>query len=249
MPKSELAEAYEAIDGADRRLLLICEHASLRLPPPWDWPEDDLWIVGTHWSFDLGAADITRELAAALGVPAVLSRFSRLLADPNREPASPTLFRSEAEGRAVELNRDLDDDERARRLSRYYHPYHQRIDRALSESPAAAILSIHTFTRVYEGATREVEIGVLFDRHPELGRRFAEELRRGGWSSALNEPYSGHDGFAYSPELHAKDHGRAALELEIRQDLAVDPERRPGLIAALSAAVRRTYFTTGASDR
>ena len=240
--QSEVDDAVEEIDGDERRLLLTCEHASRRLPAPWRWPDEDRWIVGTHWSFDLGAADITRELAGALGCPALLARFSRLLVDPNRDPASPTLFRGDAEGSALALNAAIDDDERERRLSGYYHPYHQQIDRALAVFTEAAILAIYTFTPVYEGVERTVEIGVLYDRHPELAQAFARELRRRGWRSALNDPYSGHEGFAYSPERHGAERQRPALELEIRQDIAVDSQRRPGLVAAIVAAVGRVYF-------
>ena len=242
VPASELEDAFEVVHGGDAgSLLLLCEHASLRLPAPWSWPEEDRWLVGTHWSFDLGAADLARELARTLACTAVLSRFTRLLIDPNRDLDSHTLFRREAEGHAIRLNAAVDDADRRRRISDYYAPYHRRIERALAAQPAAAILSIHTFTPVYEGQVRTVEIGVLFDRHPDLAQTFARELRRGGWRSALNEPYSGQAGFAFSPELHGARHHRPCLELEVRQDIAVDTERRPALVAALAAAARRAF--------
>lgn len=242
---SELEDAYEVVRGGDaENLLIICEHASLRLPSPWSWPEEDAWIVGTHWSFDLGAADLARDLARTLSCTAVLSRYTRLLIDPNRDLDSLTLCRGEAEGHAIRLNAAVDDDDRRRRITDYYAPYHRRIERALEAMPQAAILSVHTFTPVYEGQVRTVEVGVLFDRHPDLAQDFGREVRRGGWRTALNEPYSGQAGFAFSPELHAARHQRRCLELEIRQDLAVDQDRRPGLIAALEGAVRRTFFAT-----
>src|SRR5262249_15286085 len=90
------------------RALFTCEHASERLPDPWRWASDDEWIRGTHWAYDLGAADLARELALELDAVAVLSRFSRLLADPNRPEHSPDLCRASAEGRAIQLNAALD---------------------------------------------------------------------------------------------------------------------------------------------
>lgn len=238
----ESAEAFEIVTGANPRILLLCEHASLRLPPPLNWPQEDAWIVGTHWSFDLGARKLTLELAATLDASAVLARFSRLLIDANRPPDSATLLRDEADGRRVHLNQGVADDERARRLRDYYHPYHRRIDSCLEAQPQAAILSVHTFTPVYEGTTRNLEVGVLFNREAELGRRFAEVLREHGWQSALNEPYSGADGFAFSPELHGKRHRRTWLELEIRQDIAVDETRRAQVLTAIVAATRATLL-------
>ncbi len=237
----ESTEAFEIVTGADPRILLLCEHASLRLPAPWNWPQEDAWIVGTHWSIDLGARELTLELAAELNASAVLARFSRLLIDANRPPDSPTLLREEAEGRSVHLNKNADDDERTRRLRDYYRPYHRRIDSFLEAQPEASILSVHTFTPVYEGTRRSCEIGVLFNREAELGRRFANELGDRGWQSALNEPYSGADGFAFSPEMHGERHRRTWLELEIRQDIAVDRTRRAQALKAIAAAVRTTF--------
>src|SRR5690606_25270112 len=125
-------EAFEAIEGArEAPIFLTCEHASERLPAGYEWPAGDRRLVGTHWAFDLGAAAITEELAAALRAPAVLSRFSRLLIDPNRPADSDTLFRAEAEGEPVELNRDLDEAERQRRLERFHAPFHEAIHQRL----------------------------------------------------------------------------------------------------------------------
>ena len=238
----ESAEAFEIVTGANPHILLLCEHASLRLPAPWNWPQEDAWIVGTHWSVDLGARELTLELATELNTSAVLARFSRLLIDANRPPDSPTLLRDEAEGRSVHLNKNAGEDERRRRLRDYYQPYHQRIDTCLEALPRAVILSVHTFTPVYEGHTRSCEIGVLFNREAKLGQCFAQELRRQGWQSALNEPYSGADGFAFSPELHGERHQRTWLELEVRQDIAADETRRAHALDAIAAAVRVTLL-------
>src|SRR3546814_5146822 len=43
----------------------------------------------------IGIAEVTRHLARRLDAPAVLSRFSRLIVDPNRQLDNPTLIRSE----------------------------------------------------------------------------------------------------------------------------------------------------------
>jgi len=141
----------------------------------------------------------------------------------------------------IQLNRRIEQHERERRLADYYRPYHRRIDRALRESPRAAILSVHTFTPVYEGEARSLEIGVLFEQNPALGELFAAELSARGWRTALNEPYSGAQGFAFSPEDHGARHRRPALELEIRQDLALDQDSQAKLVDDLVAATRRTY--------
>jgi len=227
--------------GGPAPVVLSCEHASQRLPPGWTWPDEDRWLVGTHWAWDIGAAEITRGLSARLGAPAVLAGFSRLLVDPNREPGSPTLFRDVADGRPVHLNLGLSEEEKQRRLQGLYEPYHRAFaDLALRHR--APVLGVHTFTPVYEGGPpREMEIGVLFGRDEEPAKRLAASLAARGFKVALNEPYSGRDGLIYACETHARRCGQVALELEVRQDVAGDPPRRAALIPALEEAVRACF--------
>src|SRR5690606_18998130 len=91
LPDHDAVE-WIAASGSQPAVVLTCEHASERLPSPYAWPTGDARLVGTHWAFDLGIAPFARALAAELGAPAVLSRFSRLLVDPNRPLDAPTLF-------------------------------------------------------------------------------------------------------------------------------------------------------------
>src|ERR1700753_1262283 len=173
------SDYVEVVNRAEPRasVFLTCEHASNRMPPPFRWPDEDAWLADTHWAFDLGAADLSRELARALGVSAVLSRFSRLLVDPNRTQEAADLFRTVADGKPVVLNRGLDDGERARRLA-LANAYHSTIDALLASDPAKVVLSVHSFTPLYEGVRRTVEVGVLFDREEVLAERVRAALER-----------------------------------------------------------------------
>ena len=229
-------EAFARFDGdPHRRVVLTCEHASPALPDPWAWHADDQWLAETHWASDLGAAAFARRLARRLVVPAVLSRFSRLLVDPNRPLDSDTLFRREADGRAVRLNQSIDAGERQRRLDCFYHPYHRAVSAMVEQSTAEIVFGIHSFTDEYEGRARTLEVGVLYDRDEALALRLVEHLRNAGFVTAPNEPYSGRNGLAYSPVLHAAEFGRRALEIEVRQDLVVDDTFASRLIDALGS--------------
>jgi predicted N-formylglutamate amidohydrolase len=84
-----------------------------------------------------------------------------------------------------------------------------------------------------------MEIGVLFDREDALAAVLAEALAAEGFVVAMNEPYSGKEGLIYAAERHASAHGKHALELEVRQDLAVTPEARARVVAALRRFVAR----------
>ncbi|HEX5655993.1 MAG TPA: N-formylglutamate amidohydrolase, partial [Polyangiales bacterium] len=128
-----VTEAVEVVHGSRAApAFLTCEHASVRLPEAWRWPEPDRRLVGTHWSYDLGAREITLELARELNASAVLSRFSRLLVDPNRDERHADAFRTLADGEAVLLNTGMTPEDRERRLAGYHRPYHAALDAALA---------------------------------------------------------------------------------------------------------------------
>jgi len=117
-----------------------------------------------------------------------------------------------------------------------------RLPRALDalflSSRAPLALSVHSFTPLYEGQRRVVEVGVLFDREEALAVELHARFREAGFEARLNEPYSGREGLIYSVSSHASVSGRRALELELRQDLAVDPAVRARVIEVLAAFAR-----------
>ncbi len=217
-------------------LVVTCEHATNRMPPGWSWPEADGWLVDTHWASDLHIRPTVEALTRRLGVPAVLSRFSRLLIDPNRPLGSDTLFRDVAEGRPVHLNQQLSDAEQQRRIQALYGPYHQAADRLVGQTAGAAVLGMHSFTATYEGHEREVEVGVLFDEDEAVARDFASAMRGHGYEVRLNEPYSGRQGLIFGPRRHARQHGRLCVELELRQDRLADPIHRSRLVELVAHA-------------
>ncbi len=231
-----LEDAVELVAGKpDAPVVISCEHASERLPEPWEWPMADRWLVGTHWAYDIGASDLSRDLAQALGAPAVMARFSRLLVDPNRPFDSPTLFRDQAEGHPVEMNRGLTAADRQQRMERLYLPYHTALDRVVGETRGAMVVAAHTFTPVYEGEPRTLEVGVLYDQDEELAQRVLAAIAATGMRVALNEPYSGKAGMMYAADRHARAHNRRTVELEVRQDLAVEAVVRRQLVTALQS--------------
>lgn len=220
--------------------VITCEHATNRMPPGWSWPEDDLWLVDTHWASDLHIEAFVEGLARRLHAPAVLSRFTRLLIDPNRPLDSDTLFRSVAEGRPVHLNTSLSDEERQRRITHLYEPYHAAADALVGRHAGASVLGVHSFTDTYEGTEREVEIGVLFDEDEALAMQFANHVRGHGFEVCLNEPYSGKQGLIFGPRRHAQAHGRACIELELRQDRLADPIQASRLVEIIAGAAEAT---------
>lgn len=218
----------------DAPVVLTCEHATERLPAGWVWPEADERLLGTHWSHDLGVADLTEALAARTNWPATLAGFSRLLIDPNRGPDQPNLFRTHADGQPVALNAGLTEPERSLRMA-LHRDYHAACDAMVAAAPWALVFSLHSFTPSYEGERREMEVGVLFNHWEPPAIRLAAHLSSAGWRVALNRPWSGREGLMYAADRHSEAHGRVALELEVRQDLLADADQRNRLVGDLVA--------------
>src|SRR4030095_570453 len=163
---SVLHDAYELIgDPGTGPFLFTCEHAEHRLPG-WGAAPADLPALDGPWGWARGAADRPRWLARRCGSGALLSRFSRLVCDANREPDEASFVVSAVQGHAFSFNRGVDGAERERRRARYFDPYHAAIDRALAARAASGtevrLCSIHSFTPIYDGRARPVGVGVLF---------------------------------------------------------------------------------------
>ena len=65
------------------------------------------------------------------GAPALFTRYSRLLIDPNRGRDDPTLVMQLSDGRIVPGNAAVDEAEIEARIERFYAPYHQAIEAAI----------------------------------------------------------------------------------------------------------------------
>lgn len=224
---AEEGESHLVLPGAaDCGLVLLCDHAGNAFPPEYGTlglPEGQL---RRHIAYDIGAAAVTRRIAEALDVPAVLTRFSRLLIDPNRGADDPTLIMRLSDGAVIPGNRHLDAAERQRRTDRYYRPYHEAVDRAIDRCLAAgrppALLSIHSFTESWKGVSRPWHVGILWDRDRRLAAPFLDHFNAdGGLIVGDNEPYKGSlEGDCLWQ--HGTMRGLANAIIEIRQDLIRD---------------------------
>jgi len=234
-----VSKPYEKVEGPNKRVYLSCEHGSNKLPKGLTWGRDD-WLSETHWAWDIGAADLTRELAAELNCGAHICGFSRLYCGANRPEDLNSIFLEKAEGRPVFLNRAISPKEREDRIANFHRIYHSELKKSLSRLPAhSVLLSLHSFTPCWQGNHRELEVGVLFNKCEEVAVDAHSHLRKAGIDARLNEPYSGKadllgtGGMIYAAENAAPD--KSHFELEVRNDLAVDPAFRKRLIQALSA--------------
>jgi predicted N-formylglutamate amidohydrolase len=180
--------------------------------------------MGRHIAYDIGAAGVSRHLAELLGAPAILSRFSRLVIDPNRGEDDPTLIMRLYDGTIVPGNRHLDEAERSRRLDTYHRPYHAAYAKLAARRADTIIVAIHSFTPRLNGrAPRPWHVGILHAGWDQRLSRPLLDLLRAEPDLCVgeNQPYAGHlPGDAV--DRHALIPGRPNALIEVRQDLIAD---------------------------
>ncbi len=204
-------------------VVLTCEHATNRLPGSPRLAADERRILATHWGWDIGAWQLTHELAVRLGTSAVGGQWSRLWIDLNRRVDDPTLIRARAGTIDLSWNVRLTMSERERRVLSLHAPYHEEIDRLIIRRVVRGrrplLFALHTFTPDFDGQIRRFDAGVLYERDRGLAHRLGRRLREAGLSVRYNQPYSGMAGMMYSVDRHGKHHGLPCLELELNQEL------------------------------
>ncbi|MBK8009196.1 MAG: N-formylglutamate amidohydrolase [Rhizobiales bacterium] len=221
------AESFEIVEGpVTSRYILVCDHASNAIPPEYGDLGLDPVQLERHIAYDIGAAALTRRLANEMAAPAVLSRFSRLLIDPNRGDDDPTLVMKISDGAIVAGNAKADDAEVARRIARFSAPYHAAIDRMIDRSLAAGVspilFSIHSFTPLFHDGPRPWHCSVLWEKDGRFALPLLEALRaEPDIVTGENEPYAGALK-GDSMTRHGFDRGLPHAIAEVRQDLLDD---------------------------
>ena len=235
-------EPFEFIPSGDnpRALLFVCDHASRVLPAQYGDLGMSPELLATHIASDIGAAEVTRTLAAHFASPAVLARWSRLLVDLNRGEDDPTLVMKLSDGSIVPGNRNADRTESESRIARFHAPYHARIAAQISASrtkgAVPVLLSMHSFTPAWKGRARPWEVGVLWDRDARLARPLMNQLVRAGFAVGDNEPYSGEleNDCMYR---HGTMNGLPHVLIEIRQDLISNDASARAFAARLAPVI------------
>lgn len=233
---------FESVNERGRApVLLVCDHASARMPAALG----DLGLGGAdlvrHIAWDIGAADATRRLAAVLDAPAILCGYSRLVVDCNRGLADPTLMPVTSDGTAVVGNQGLGLEAVERRLAAIYRPYHAAIAARLDRwGPAddPIVVSIHSCTPVMDGVHRPWHIGVCWEDDRRIAGPVMEALdRRGDVVVGDNLPYALDGREDHTVPFHAVRRGLRHLQIEFRQDLIDDAPRASHWADILAAAL------------
>jgi predicted N-formylglutamate amidohydrolase len=208
--------------------LLAADHAGRLIPRALGTLGLDAAEHNRHIAWDIGIAAVTEELAALLDATAVLQAYSRLVIDCNRAPGHPTSIPAVSETTAIPGNEGLSAEDRVARRQAIFDPYHAALTRLLDERKAAGrrtvLVAMHSFTPVFKGVSRTVEVGVLYHHETRLSRIMLELLRgEGDLTVGANEPYAITDDSDYTVPVHGEGRGLDHVEIEIRQDLITNP--------------------------
>lgn len=228
---------FQVVNGESKSpVLLICDHASRRIPAVLGNMGLDPAALRCHLALDIGAGKLTRSLAARLSLTAVLCEYSRLVVDCNRELLDPGAFLEFGDGVVVMGNRNLNAAAKQVRADEIYWPYHNavtsQVERLLALGRPPVFVSLHSFTPVLNGETRHWEMGVLWDTDQVTAEIFLHDLRAAGFDVGDNQPYSGKAPQDFTIDHHAESVGLSHVGIEIRQDL-IDDDQGVAEIAAV----------------
>jgi predicted N-formylglutamate amidohydrolase len=218
--------AVERPDGKSA-VLIICEHASRTLPEYFG----DLGLsneaLSSHIAWDPGALAVARKMGDNLDATLVYQRFSRLIYDCNRPPESAGAMPEISEIYTIPGNQHLQAADRQARTDALYIPFHDRIRALLKERAAreqnTVIVTVHSFTPVYNGKQRAVELGILHDEDSWLADRMLDAAAHSPlYRTDRNEPYGPEDGVTHTLKLHGLANGLHNVMIEVRNDLIGD---------------------------
>lgn len=213
--------------------IITCEHAGNEVPERFaHFFSSASEQLQSHLGWDPGAREVGAFLAHGLQAPFYKCESTRLLVEPNRSLHSESLFSKYVQ--------ELSDSERQEVLNQYYIPHRTTVEDWIRVSPKPVLhLSVHSFTPVFNGIVRDVDVGLLFDpdRTNEISfcnlwmqalNRLAPDIRFG-----FNKPYLGtDDGFTTYLRTKFQDEEYLGIEIEVSQRFVEthEMERIAGLL-------------------
>lgn len=218
--------AFEVVNEQGKsNLVLVCDHASNRVPACLNKLGLSDAQLADHIGWDPGAAAVARLLAKTLDAPLVLSGYSRLIIDCNRPLASNELIPEQSAGILIPGNQNLSAYERDDRVQNLFIPYHDAVEALLdarllaNPQTPALFLSIHSFTPFLFDEQRPWHIGVSHKNDDRFAKHLYNALvQQGDIIVGFNEPYPIEDAFDYSIPTHGEARGLPSAMIEIRQD-------------------------------
>jgi predicted N-formylglutamate amidohydrolase len=225
-------------------LLLVCEHAGRRIPKSLQSLGLPAHELERHIAYDIGAEQVARGLCERLDAPLVLQRYSRLVYDCNRPPEAASAMPALSELTEIPGNRSLSEVQKRQRVEEIYEPFHGQIgkliDLRLGAGQPVIFITIHSFTPVFKGIARKLDVGLLFDGDRRFTNLIGPLLRAAGrFDVRYNEPYGPADGVCHTLNVHAGVRGLPYSMIEIRNDLIANESGQVEWADRLADVLRR----------
>lgn len=221
-------------------LILVCEHASRYIPDALNNLGLDDTSAREHIAWDIGALELAEQLSEKIGATLLSANYSRLLIDLNRPRHAPDSIPAQSEIYQVPGNRELDEATREYRRQCLFKPFHTRlqtlIDERIAQGRPVRVVGIHSFTPIYYGQPRLLDVGVLYGQANDYAQRLLDGLGRHPLKVAGNQPYKIDPLGDMTVPVHGDARGLEAVLIEVRNDLLRAPEavaRWAGYLAPL----------------
>ena len=147
-------------------------------------------------------------------------------------------------------NAGLSAAQRDERTQAIYRPFCDAVTAQISaranRAQPTALITVHSFTSVYYGETRETEVGILHDSDTALADamlKAADKLTHR--AVHRNLPYGPEDGVTHSLQIHGLANGLPSVMIEVRNDLLQTPEQIAIIGDELCAMIRSALIHLG----
>ena len=215
---------FELINpGGTAETLLVCDHASHAVPEAMERLGLAENVIQDHIGWDIGAAELSRQMANLLDAPALLAGYSRLLIDCNRPPEAPDRIPSVSDGVVIPANQSLDPMAIAARVETFFQPYHDAIREAivgmLARGVMPSLVAVHSFTPVMGGIRRPWHVSVCWERDRRIAKPLVAALRQEPETCVGdNEPYAIEPLTDFTIPEHGARRGLPHVLIEVRND-------------------------------
>jgi predicted N-formylglutamate amidohydrolase len=204
-------------------------------------------LLNSHRGWDIGALELARRLAGAADGSLHVATTTRLLIDLNRSPRHPQLY--------SELTRGLPAADRRTLVEHHYRPYREAVEGEILRRAAVGNrvihVSSHSFTPVFNGVTRAVDVAWLYDPRRPGEVAFVQWWRRAlsqrapGLRLRRNYPYQGRaDGLTATLRRKLPSSAYVGIEIEVNQALVGRHAAWPRLQALLADSLRTALAAT-----
>jgi predicted N-formylglutamate amidohydrolase len=209
-------------------------------------------MLQTHIGWDIGAAEVAQLLAKQLDAVLILQSYSRLVIDCNRLLNSPGSIALVSDNIPIPGNAALTSLDAEQRAAAIFSPYHDRIrlelDTRGAQQRPTVLVSVHSFTPVFQGFVRPWHVGTLYNRDPRVARALMRELRADPTLVVGdNEPYAASDATDFAIPQHAELRRLPHVGIEIRQDLIGDRAGQQLWARRLAEALTRSLESSAGS--